>query len=169
MPPSLPQPPHVHIVGRRNHGKTTLVVDLVRALTARGLRVATVKHSSHAHEPDTPGKDSHRHRAAGAAVAAFVTPDVVAVYLPRTTGDDPNTRLAPLFADCDLVLVEGHKDSPGPKIEVWRDGLGTTPLAAERRDIVAVVTDDPVDVDAPCWPRSDIEALADRVLGTAAP
>ena len=65
-------PLRIHVVGRRNHGKTTLLVELVEELCRRGLRVGTLKHSSHTHELDTPGKDSHRHRLAGlnAAVRA---------------------------------------------------------------------------------------------------
>ena len=60
----------VHILGRKNHGKTTLVVELVEYLTARGMHVGTIKHTHHAHELDTPGKDSHRHGEAGASVAS---------------------------------------------------------------------------------------------------
>lgn len=161
-------PPRVHVVGRRNHGKTTLVVDLVRALTARGLRVATLKHSSHRHELDTPGKDSHLHRTAGAARAAIVTPTLAAVYLPRAEGEDPDALLLPLLAGCDLLVVEGHLDGPGPKIEVWRARMATPPLASERADIAAVVTDDePEALSVPVWPRSDVPALACRVLALA--
>ena len=156
----------IHIVGRQNHGKTTLVVDLVRELSQRGIRVGTIKHSSHRHELDTPGKDSHRHREAGAAAAAIVTEDLIGVYLPRAKGAEFYERLEGLFADCDLVLVEGHLDWPGPKIEVWRAAVGGTCLATEHDDIVAVVTDDQLEADVPRWPRSQPAELADHILKT---
>jgi len=164
LPSALPR---VHVVGRRNHGKTTLVVDLVRELTRRGLSVATLKHSSHRHELDTPGKDSHRHRTAGAARAVVLSPSLAAIYVPRAEGDDPDALLRPVFAGCDLLLVEGHLDGPGPKIEVWRASMGTAPLAAARRDIAAVVSDEDPGVTVPVWPRKDVAALADRVLALA--
>ena len=69
---------------------------------------------------DTPGKDSFRHRQAGAAPSVVVTRDLVGVYLPRTAETDFYDRLAPLFSNCELVLIEGHLDGPGIKIEVWR-------------------------------------------------
>lgn len=162
------KPPVIHIVGRRNHGKTTLLELLCRELRGRGVRVGTVKHSSHQHELDRPGKDSYRHRQAGADPVAVLTPGLAAVYLP---GSDSLAweRIAPLFADCDLVLVEGAVDRPGVKLEVWRAGQGQTPLALERSDIVAVITDDdPGTVRTPCWPRAAVEPLCDRVLELAA-
>ena len=154
----------VHIVGRKRHGKTTLVTELVREFARRGIRVGTVKHSSHVHELDVPGKDSYRQRMAGANPAVIVTRDLIGVYAPR----DPQTalydRLASLFSDCGLVLVEGHVDCPGPKIEVWRRAVSSSCLALERDDIAAVVTDDQLPVQVPVWPRSDIVQLANHLL-----
>ena len=72
----------IHIVGRKNSGKTTLVADLVAHLTANGHRVGTIKHTHHQHELDTPGKDSHRHREAGAAVVGILCPGMTAVFRP---------------------------------------------------------------------------------------
>jgi len=72
-------PPPIHIVGRKNAGKTTLVCDLIAALTQQGLRVATVKHTHHQHELDVPGKDSWRHREAGAAAVGILSPGMVAM------------------------------------------------------------------------------------------
>ena len=154
----------IHVVGRKNHGKTTLIADLVRRLTEQGVRVGTIKHTSHAHELDTPGKDSHRHRAAGATPAAIVSHELMAVYLPRSLDGDSYHQLAPLFGHCDLVLVEGHLDNPAVKIEVWRQEAGGPPLALERDDVAAVVTDDPIDTHTPIWPRGDVAALARNVL-----
>jgi molybdopterin-guanine dinucleotide biosynthesis protein B len=152
----------VHVVGRRKHGKTTLVVALVTELLGRGLRVGTIKHSSHAHELDSPGKDSAMHRQAGAVPAAVVAADQAAVFLPRPR--DPYAALAPLYERTDLVLVEGDAGGPGPNIEVFRAELGVTPLADERDDIAAVVSDDAVDTRVALWPRTDIATVADRLL-----
>jgi molybdopterin-guanine dinucleotide biosynthesis protein B len=157
----------LHIVGRKNHGKTTLVLDLIRELTGRGLRVGSIKHTSHLHDLDTPGSDSYRHRRAGAAPAAIVTGDTIGVFFPRGATGGFYDALAPLYAGCDLVLVEGDLERPAPKIEVYRAELGTPCLAADRPDILAVVTDDPVDLPVAVWPRSGLAALADRVLAMA--
>ena len=154
----------LRIVGRKNHGKTTLVVDLVRELGGRGLKVGTIKHSLNEYELDVPGKDSHRHRQAGSRVSAIITASLTAAYIPKAGGRDPYLELAPLYSGCDLVLVEGGIEMPGKKIEVWRAGVGTDPLALKRDDIIAVVSDDDVDVPVPIWPRNDVAGLAERVL-----
>ena len=129
----------IHIVGRQNHGKTTLIVDLVEEYTRQGIAVGTIKHSSHAHELDTPGKDSYRHRQAGAAPAAVITSEMLGVWLPRVAGADPYAVVAPMFSACRLVLVEGHLDAEGTKIEVWRQAIGGPCLAATHRNIYAVI------------------------------
>lgn len=166
------EPHRVHVVGRRNHGKTTLLVELVQELRRRGLRVGTLKHSSHTHELDTPGKDSHRHRLAGGDPAAIITPELCAAYLPRSGGgdgddDDPYARLAPLYQSCDLLLVEGNLERPGGlKLEVWRAERGTAPRAREEA-VAAVITDDALE-DLPAGvellPRADLPGLADWLL-----
>ena len=166
----------IHILGRKNHGKTTLLVELVEHLTARGFRVGTIKHTHHAHELDTPGKDSHRHRAAGASVSAILSRSLNAVFWPpyeqRMNDDDSAvvdryTEFEPHFTDCDLVLVEGDTTCRGTKIEVWRQTVGSEPMALSDPQIRAVVTDDPLDVTVPCVLRSDIRAIAATVLALA--
>jgi molybdopterin-guanine dinucleotide biosynthesis protein B len=154
----------LHIVGLKGHGKTTLTVELVRELRRRGISVGTVKHSGHAHDLDRPGKDSYRHFEAGGEPAAFVTPFGVSVRLDREDGVDPIERIAPLYAGTDLVLVEGYIDRPGPKIEVWRKEKGQAPLTGREPEILAVITDDEVEVEVPVWPRSDVGAAVDRIL-----
>lgn len=164
----------VHIVGRRNHGKTTLVVDLVKEFSRRGLKVGTIKHSSHEHEWDTPGKDSHRHGEAGATPAAVVGPNSSAVFLRGISTENLEAALNFLYVDCDIVLIEGHIDGTGPKVEVWRKEPGTALIAgSDGVKIQAVVSDDEVPLSdeehrgVPVWPRKDIEALASRILTLA--
>ncbi len=154
----------LHVVGRQHNGKTTLICDLVRELQRRGLRVGTIKHSSHDHELDREGKDTYRHRLAGASPVAVVAARQIAVYVPRAEDEDPIQRLEPLFAACDLVLVEGFVEREGRKVEVWRREIGKPLLAAERADIVAVVSDDAPEITRPVWPRSDVSRLASEIL-----
>ena len=157
----------IHIVGRRNHGKTTLVVDLLAEFCRRGTRVGSIKHSAHRHELDPPGKDSYCHREAGANPAGIISRNLMAVFVPRSSDEDCYARLAPMFAGCELVLVEGDIETTGTKIEVWRAAMGTVCLASEHDDIRAVVSDDRPEVAVPVWPRADVGALAERLLALA--
>jgi molybdopterin-guanine dinucleotide biosynthesis protein B len=157
----------MHIIGRKNHGKTQLMVELVEEFTSRGLRVGTIKHTHHRHELDTPGKDSHRHRMAGATVVGILARNMIATFVPLrepTTCNDRYASLAATFADCNLVLVEGDSQTGAPKIEVWRAELATKPLVEDDATILAVVTDDPLDVHAKICARANVPALADWIL-----
>ena len=156
----------LHIVGRKNSGKTTLIVDLVRELTARGLKVGTIKHTHHHHELDTPGKDSFQHREAGATAVGIVSPRMDAVFRPRDPREpdaDRYAAMATVFADCDLVLVEGDSQTNAPKVEVWRAAATEAPISANDDAVIAIITDDNVEVSTPVWPRSNITALASRL------
>lgn len=160
----------IHIVGRKNSGKTTLIVDLVQHYTTRGIRVGTIKHTHHHHELDTPGKDSHRHRQAGAVAVGILSPRLNAVFVaPDDEHDSPAqyARLDPLFTDCRLILVEGHLLVDAPKIEVWRAANETPPIALENTSIGALVSDVPLDVNIPVLPRRDVKGLADYILQLA--
>ncbi|WP_071902341.1 formate dehydrogenase accessory sulfurtransferase FdhD [Cystobacter ferrugineus] len=130
-------PTAVSIIGWSGAGKTTLITRLVPELRARGLRVGVVKHTSHPHPLHPEGRDTALHAQAGAALVAFATPQGVQVSLPS-----PPARLSALLerfaGHVDLVLVEGWKDGPLPKLEVWREGL-EAPLSATRSDVLAFV------------------------------
>lgn len=170
----------VHIIGRKNSGKTTLVEDLIRHFSQSGLRVGAVKHTHHRHELDTPGKDSFRHRHAGAAPVAVLAPTMTAVFTPLVGEHDSDDRyeaLAAAFADCDLVLVEGDSQTSGRKIEVWRAVVGSPPIAFADPGVLALVTDDdPLAMATsvaepfsnwraiPRWARSDVGSVAARLL-----
>lgn len=164
----------IHIVGQKNSGKTTLIVELVQAFSQMGYRVGTIKHTHHQHELDAPGKDSHRHREAGAAVVGILSRSMNAVFWqPKTTEfsspDDRYKVFAQTFADCHLTLVEGDTHTDATKIEVWRESLGTQPLAKTDTSILAVVTHDDVpNLTAPVWPRADVDALAEKILAIVA-
>lgn len=158
----------VHILGRKNHGKTTLVVELVSYLAEHGYRVGAIKHTHHEHQLDTPGKDSYRHREAGATVSAILSPGMNAVFWtppPRPRGEPAAyDEFAPHFASCDLVIVEGDTLASAPKVEVWRAAVGSQPLAADDETIAAVITDDELPLARTVWPRNDVARIAEGVL-----
>jgi molybdopterin-guanine dinucleotide biosynthesis protein B len=157
----------LHVIGRKNHGKTQLVVDLVEEFSRRGLRVGTIKHTHHHHELDTPGKDSHRHCTAGAAAVGILSPAMSAIFVPfeeTSRDEDRYATFAPLFFHCDLMIVEGDSQTFAPKIEVWRAELGAEPLAAQDASILAIVTDDPPASDIPHMSRADVGRLADWII-----
>ncbi|MFO0915221.1 MAG: molybdopterin-guanine dinucleotide biosynthesis protein B [Pirellulales bacterium] len=158
----------LHIVGHKNHGKTSLILDLICEFRLRGFRVGVIKHTSHRHEIDVPGKDSHRQRTAGASPVAILSDGLQAVFSTILGPVDEEARyrsLAATFADCDLVIVEGHVATAGPKLEVWRSDRGIPPMACNNDSILAVVTDssDSVELAQPVLSRSNIAEIADWI------
>jgi len=156
------RPAAVAFVGAHNAGKTSLIVSLLPILAARGVAVGTVKHSSRDAEDDIEGKDSRLHAEAGARVASFVTPG-------RTTArrfgseEEVETLLAREFSSCDLVLVEGYKGLPIPKIEVARAGVQGVPVAGA----LARVCDFAAKDDLPTFRFEERDRIADAVLRLA--
>ena len=112
-------PPVLCVVGFSGSGKTTLLVQLVTNLTRRGLRVATIKHDVHGFDMDQPGKDSWRHKQAGAAATVVTSPKQIGMVMDADHDHQP-LELIPLLPAVDIVLVEGFKRSDLPKIEVFR-------------------------------------------------
>jgi molybdopterin-guanine dinucleotide biosynthesis protein MobB len=159
----------IHIVGRKNSGKTTLIVDLVERLTQMGLAVGTVKHTHHHHELDMPGKDSYRHRAAGARPVAILSPGMSAIFRPTLTGqaDEGYAWIDAAFQECDLVLVEGNSQTDRVKLEVWRAETQTPPMALADPTIRALISDDSVDIPIPRWSRRDLTGLVDHLREVA--
>jgi molybdopterin-guanine dinucleotide biosynthesis protein B len=125
------------VVGWSGSGKTTLIELLIPELRARGMRVSTIKHAHHRLALDRPGKDSHRHAEAGAEEVILATEAGFALFSKAQTR--PAALLARL-APVDLVLVEGFKNDPIPKLEVYRPSLGKAPLWPEMA-MMAVVSD----------------------------
>ena len=156
--------PIVSIVGYSGSGKTTLVERLIPELRRRGLRVATIKHNRHGFDIDREGKDSWRHRRAGAAITVLASPGSVAV-MADTDGDPGPGELGERFIrDVDVILSEGFKKNPHPKIEVWRRVLGKPFLSGDDATLMAVAGDDPGGLKAPRYSLDDIAGLADLVV-----
>lgn len=153
----------VNIVGKKNSGKTTLIEKLLPLLRERNLRVATVKHSPHSHSLDVEGKDSWRHRQAGAEAAMIVLPDGIAYFRNSTDAAEKMRLTERLLAEFDLVLVEGNKQGSQPKVEVFRSELHGSPLCENPQDnLLAVMSDVPIKIEAAVRLHiDDIPALAD--------
>jgi molybdopterin-guanine dinucleotide biosynthesis protein MobB len=154
------------IVGWKNSGKTTLLVRLIEHLTAAGHRVSTVKHAHHAVDLDQPGKDSWRHREAGATEVVLATARRWAViHELRDEPEPPLEALLDRLSAVDLVLVEGFKRFPHPKIEVHRRERGTPLLAREDPTIAAVASDEPFpDLGLPQFALDDVPGIARFIL-----
>lgn len=130
------------LTGWSGSGKTSLLVELLPLFVARGLRVSTVKHAHHGFDLDQPGKDSWRHRQAGAQEVMLASGQRWALL--HEVREDAEPGLAALLdrmTQVDLVLVEGFKADRHPKIEVHRPSLGRAPIWPGRPDIVAVASD----------------------------
>ncbi len=153
------------IAGYSGSGKTTLLEKLIPQFTARGLKVSVIKHAHHGFDIDRPGKDSYRHREAGASEVLLSCNDRWA--LMHEQRDDSDVTLEDLLdrlSPCDLVLIEGFKQEPVPKLEVYRPENGKPPLFPERDDIVAVATDAPIATQLPKLPLDDMSAIAEFVM-----
>jgi molybdopterin-guanine dinucleotide biosynthesis protein B len=155
----------ISIVGKSGSGKTTLLEGLIAELKRRGHRIAMVKHSHHAFELDTPSKDTWRFIQAGSEVAAINSADNLAVFKRLDNYFDPQEIGNFILWDYDLIITEGFKSSPYPKIEIHRREQGRD-LLTEPEQLLAVVTDEPLAVDAPQFSRDEIPGIADLIENT---
>ena len=159
--------PKVAFVGRHNSGKTTLLLAVLPLLVARGLRVGYLKHAHAGFDIDLPGKDSYRARRAGVVQTIISGAGKTAVIDDAPPGQ-PEPTLDAIIAryardDLDLLVVEGFKAEPLPKIEVARAALSTELLCLNDRNLVATVTDFPVSPAVPHFGLDDAPAIADFV------
>jgi molybdopterin-guanine dinucleotide biosynthesis protein B len=157
--------PIVAIVGRTNSGKTTLIERLIPVLSAKGYRIATVKHHHHGDfEADQPGKDSWRHARAGAVASALASGRRLALF-QQLEEEMSLERIAPLFLPSPhLILAEGYRNSLYPKIEVIRRAQGMGPLCSKGDHLIALVTDADGDMEVPHFRLDAIEELADFLV-----
>ena len=156
----------IGFAGWSGSGKTTLIEKLIPQFTRRGLRVSLIKHAHHTFDVDQPGKDSYRHRHAGAS-EVLVTSSRRWVLMHELRGahepsfDEQVERVSP----CDLLLVEGFKFAPIPKLEVWRAETGEPLLHPNDAHIVAVASDAKVETKLPLLDLNDPERIAGFILG----
>jgi molybdopterin-guanine dinucleotide biosynthesis protein B len=160
----------IGIAGWSGAGKTTLLTRVIPLLTARGLRVSTVKHAHHAFDIDQPGKDSHTHRMSGATEVLISSANRYALMHELRGAPEMTLRaLLERLSSVDLVLVEGFKRETHPKLEVFRAVVGKPPLHPDDPDIVAVASDGPVVARVPVVALDDSGAVADILIAKAQP
>ena len=151
--------------GWSGSGKTTLIEKLIPRFVKRGLRVSLIKHAHHTFDVDQPGKDSYRHRHAGAA-EVLVTSSRRWVLMHELRGaqepsfEEQLNRLSP----CDLLLVEGFKFAPIPKLEVWRAEPGEALLHPNDPHIIALASDDKVQTTLPLFDLNDDQSIATFIV-----
>ncbi len=153
--------PVVSIVGTSGSGKTTLLEKIVKELVKKGYSVGTIKHDAHGFEIDREGKDSWRHKKAGAETVALSSPGKLAV-IKDVKGEWPPERIASsFFHDSDIVITEGYKKGPFPKIEVIRKATGKRPACLKDKMLIAIASDMAVKgVRAPVYPLDGHRAIA---------
>lgn len=152
--------------GWSGSGKTTLIEKLIPVFVGRGLRVSLVKHAHHSFDLDQPGKDSWRHRQAGASEVLVSSSRRWAIVhelrgAPEPTLEQHMRRLSP----CDLLLVEGFKREPIPKLEVYRAALGEALLHPHDDSIVAIASDRRLETRLPQFDLDDVARIAAFILG----
>jgi molybdopterin-guanine dinucleotide biosynthesis protein B len=150
------------IVGWSGSGKTTLLVAVLPLLRARGLSVSTIKHAHHGFDMDRPGKDSHRHRSAGAHEVIVASARRWVLLHEAEAAEPALPDLLARLEPVDLVLVEGFKSHPFPKLEVFRPVLAKPPLWEIEPEVVAVASDSTPDIGArTLLPLNHPEVVAD--------
>jgi molybdopterin-guanine dinucleotide biosynthesis adapter protein len=159
----------IGFAGWSGAGKTTLIVKLIPELNRRGLSVSTIKHAHHNFDLDQPGKDSYEHRAAGAVEVLVASATRVALMRELRGAPEPSLgELFRLLKNVDIVLVEGFKRDPLPKIEIFRAANGKPTLYPRDRNIVALIGDDADPLGGlPHASIDDVAAAADLVLAHA--
>jgi molybdopterin-guanine dinucleotide biosynthesis adapter protein len=154
------------IAGFKNAGKTTLTERLVKELTARGYRISTVKHAHHGFDIDQEGRDSFRHRQAGAREVAIVSSKRWALVHELRGEDEPRlTEIIAKMASCDLILTEGYKGESHAKIEVRDISLNHPELASRDPSVIAVACNGAVkEARVPVFDRDDVRSIADFIV-----
>jgi molybdopterin-guanine dinucleotide biosynthesis adapter protein len=159
------KPAIVSIVSKKNSGKTTLLEKLIPELSRRGYRVGTVKHDTHGFDIDHEGKDTWRHKQAGAQTVVISSPRKIALIKEVSEEIGLDDIVARFFGDMDIVITEGYKKGGKPQIEVFRQAAHATPLHTRQAPgtLVAVVSDVAVDLGVPRIDVNDIIKIADFI------
>ena len=155
--------PIVSIVGKSDSGKTTLIEKLLPELTRRGYRIATVKHDIHGFEVDREGKDSWRHKQAGAHTVVIASPNKVALIRDVEKDWSLDEIRGKLIQDVDLILSEGYKKDIQPKIEIFRKEKHRELLCTKEDNLIAIVSNRTFDRGVPCFDLEDVKGLADLI------
>ena len=153
------------IAGYSGSGKTTLIEKVIPVLVRAGLRVSLIKHAHHEFDLDQPGKDSYRHRHAGACEVLISSSNRWALMHELRGAAEPTLQeQLKHFSPCDLVIVEGYKHEAIPKIEVRLKGAHTPALHPDDPKVIAVATDDVIDTQLPQLDANDPEEVAQFII-----
>lgn len=155
--------PYVSLVGYSNSGKTTVMASLIRILKQRGYRVAAVKHASHGYTMDSHGTDSWHYAESGADQIVVAGPESVTFHemVQMIALQDILARIKSV----DIILVEGFKNQPGPKIEIYRSAVSTDRIPASG-DLLAVVSDIPIDGNNPVFSFDQLSEVAELITNS---
>ena len=157
-------PAVLSVVGKSKAGKTTFLEKLIPEVKSRGYNVGTLKHDAHDHfEIDREGKDSWRHREAGAQTVGIGSPTRFALTKMLKTELDLDAIITAYFPDEDLVLTEGYKSGNKAKIEICRKKLQSEPICTPADRLIAVVSDFSVEMGVPCFDLEDVSGVADFI------
>ena len=155
--------PILSFVGRSNSGKTTLIERVIPELVRAGYKVATVKHAGHGFDLDTEGKDSWRHKRAGACATVIACPTRVALIEDLERDQTLGEIRDKYIKGADVILAEGYKGNPFPKIEVFRSELKRELLCGKEDNLLAIASDTKLDTGVPCFDINDIQSIADLI------
>ena len=156
-------PPLVAIVGNSGVGKTTLIEKLIPELKQRDLCVGTIKHDVHGFQMDKPGKDSWRHKQAGATTSIISSPNQIGIVIDVDHDHRPD-ELIPFLSNVDIILAEGYKMGSKPKIEIFRPEVYPEPLCKDDENLIALVSNVPIDLGVKRFLTDSVGELADFLL-----
>jgi len=155
--------PIVSIVGTSDSGKTTLIEKLVPELVRRGYRVATIKHDVHGFDVDREGKDSWRHKQAGAHTVVISSPQKLALIRDVDHDAELGELRDRYIQDVDIILSEGFKRNSQPKIEVFRKEKRRELLCTKEDNLLAIATNEPFHIGVPCFDLDDARGMVDLI------
>jgi len=161
--PNNPSVPIISIVGNSGSGKTTLLVKMIPILKQRGLKVGTIKHDLHGFDIDKPGKDSWKHKQAGADTTIISSPSKIGIVKDADHDHKPE-ELMLFFPGMNIILTEGYKREKIPKLEVFRPEICKELICRDDKNLIAVISDVQVDINVPVLMSDDLQGIADLIM-----
>lgn len=158
--------PVLSIVGRAKTGKTTFIEKLIPLLVDKGVRVAVIKHHLHDFDFDIPGKDTYRHKKAGAATVILASPGKIAMVKDTEKDLSIEEIISGYIDDVNLLITEGYKKEDMPKIEVYPKKEDLEPVCIDDRNLIAIVSDIPFLSRVPVFHRDDAESVANFIISS---
>jgi len=157
-------PQVISLIGTSNSGKTTLLEKLIPQIISHGFRVGVLKHHTHEFTFDIPGKDTWRHKQAGAEVVVLATPYGIGLVKDIKKELSIDNLIRQYYQDVDIVITEGYKNGPYPKIEVYRANNHKPPLSGRDESWIAFAADKPIDTQLPVLDINDVSSLATFII-----